>query len=70
MSKTAASQVYKVIYKHLQDCTYVKELDNVQRTKEKPQNMQWKCNHHIKKSCTGMSGKRRNPYLEVKLKWN
>lgn len=70
MSKIATSQVYKVIYKHLQDCTYIKELDDVQRTNGKPQNMQWKCNHHIKKSCTGISGKRSNLYLEVKSKWD
>lgn len=42
MNKTRASQIYKVIYKHLEDCTYVKELDNAQRTQGKPQNMQWK----------------------------
>jgi len=54
MRKTAASQVHKVIYKHLQDCTCVKELDNVQRIKGKPQNMQWKYNHHIKKCRTGI----------------
>lgn len=49
-------------------CTYVRQLDDVQRTKGKPQNRQWKCSNHIKKPCTGISGKTRNLYLKVNSK--
>lgn len=48
----------------------MKEPNNVQRTNGKPQNMLWKCNYPIKKSFAGISTKRRNAYLEVKLKWD
>lgn len=67
VSKVAASQVYKVIYKHLQDCTCVKELDNVQ-TKGKPQKHAVEMQPSHQEVSHGDLYKTRNPYLAVKSK--